>query len=370
MKQLVFAGFMILFIGILIGANIYLSQRLAWYFGVNRVWILNVLFGALTLYMFFGLIPFANAVTAFGQTIYIGAAITMGILLYLLLSVALVDLIRLVSAFSPQTYGVLALSLTLLISTYGAWNASQLKVTSLEVPVKGLKETTKVIHWSDLHLGHFRGKPHLDKIVEATNQQPVEAVFLTGDLFDGRIHLNPEVLEPLKKLDVPVYFVEGNHDGYTGPDTIKQMLRKAGVIVLENEVTQFRDMQILGLNHLLADEGKVNMHATGKGPTIKSVMDSIHLDDSKPSVLLHHSPDGIQYAEKRGIDLYLSGHTHAGQIFPITLVAGLMFDYNKGLHHYKNTCIFVSQGAGTFGPPMRVGTKSEITVVTLIPSEK
>ena len=365
-----FIGFLLLFLGILVGANIYLSQRIAWYFGVNRTWVLNIVFGVMTLYMFFGLIPFANATNTVGLLIYSGAAITMGVLLYLLLSVAVVDVMRLFSALTPQTYGMIALSLTLLVTAYGAWNASQLKVTSLEIPVKDLQKTTKVMHWSDIHLGHFRGKAHLDKIVDATNQQDIEAVFLTGDLFDGRIQLKEETLEPLKRLDVPVYFVEGNHDGYTGPDTIKQMLRKAGVIVLENEVAHFKELQIIGLNHLLADEGKVNMHATGKGPTIKSVMESMPLNDKKPSVLLHHSPDGIQYAEKRGIDLYLSGHTHAGQIFPITLVAGLIFDYNKGLHHFKNTRIFVSQGAGTFGPPMRVGTKSEITVVTLKPLEK
>lgn len=362
-----FIGFLLLFLGILVGANIYLSQRFSWYFGVNRTWMLNIVFGVLTFYMFFGLIPFANSTSLASHLIYGGAAITMGAMLYLLLSVAVVDLTRIFTAFAPQTYGLVALSLTLLVSAYGAWNASQLKITSLDVPVKGLKETTKVMHWSDIHLGHFRGKPHLNKIVEATIQQDIEAVFLTGDLFDGRIQLNKEALEPLKKLEVPVYFVEGNHDGYTGPDTIKKILREVGVIVLENQVAQFKGLQIVGLNHLLADEGKVNMHATGKGPTIKNVMDTIRLEENKPSVLLHHSPDGIQYAEKRGIDLYLSGHTHAGQIFPITLVAGLMFDYNKGLHQYKSSRIFVSQGADTFGPPMRVGTKSEITVVTLKP---
>lgn len=83
--------------------------------------------------------------------------------------------------------------------------------------------------------------------------------------------------------------------------------------------------------------------------------------------MLHHSPDGVRYAHKKGVDLYLAGHTHAGQLFPITLIAGMIYKFNKGLYNYNGTKVFVSQGAGTFGPPMRTGTHSEITVVRLIP---
>jgi len=84
-------------------------------------------------------------------------------------------------------------------------------------------------------------------------------------------------------------------------------------------------------------------------------------------VLLHHSPDGIKYANQHGVDLYLAGHTHAGQLFPIKYIAKLIFDYNKGLRDYNGTKIYVSQGAGTFGPPMRVGTISELTLLKLKP---
>ncbi len=83
--------------------------------------------------------------------------------------------------------------------------------------------------------------------------------------------------------------------------------------------------------------------------------------------MLHHSPDGIKYANEYGIDLYLAGHTHAGQLFPINYLNALLFKYNKGLSDYNGSKIFVSQGAGTFGPPMRVGTKSEISLISLMP---
>lgn len=100
---------------------------------------------------------------------------------------------------------------------------------------------------------------------------------------------------------------------------------------------------------------------------MKSILPGIPTDPDLPTILLHHSPDGIQYANEKGVDLYLTGHTHAGQLFPVTLIGELIYTYNKGLHDYNGTKIFVGEGAGTFGPPMRVGSHSTITVFDLKP---
>ena len=186
-------------------------------------------------------------------------------------------------------------------------------------------------------------------------------------MFDGRINLTKKELFPLTQLKAPVYFIEGNHDRYTGVTTIKSYLREIGVNVLENEMTNWGELQIIGLNHIRADNQTFNMHAAGNSSTIKGTLEKLPIDKNKPTVLLHHSPDGIKYASNNGVDLYLAGHTHAGQLFPIKYIAKLLFAYNKGLHDFKGTKIFVSQGVGTFGPPMRVGTKSEIAVIKLKP---
>ena len=118
---------------------------------------------------------------------------------------------------------------------------------------------------------------------------------------------------------------------------------------------------------MMADSNTYNMHAAGNSSTIKGTLERLQVNKNKPAILLHHSPDGIKYASQYGIDLYLAGHTHAGQLFPIKYIAGLIFEYNKGLHEFNGTKLFVSQGAGTFGPPMRVGTISEMTVIDLVP---
>ncbi|MFC2115982.1 metallophosphoesterase, partial [Bacteroidota bacterium] len=329
-------------------------------FNIESINALYITFALLTVFMVAGTIIFSNSTRVIASLLYILATVTMGALLYMLLSVLLVDLFHFVVKLQPKIYGIMVLAISILISVYGVWNATGLKTSEIEVPIKGLSKEVRAMHLTDIHLGHFRGRSFLQKIAEITNRQVVDVVFITGDLFDGKIQLAARNLEPLGQLSVPVYFVEGNHDKYTGVKLIKQMLRETGIRVLENELIDWGELQIIGLNH---------MHAGEQGATIKAALQSIDTEKDKPTILLHHSPDGIRYANEKGVDLYLAGHTHAGQLFPVNFIAKLLFTYNNGLYDYNGTRIYVSSGAGTFGPPMRVGTKSEITVVKLIPWE-
>lgn len=367
MKQLTPLLFFAILITILVAANIYLTNRFNWYFSIESSKLLYAVFPPMTLLMFFGMMPLSNTTNSLGSLIYILAALIMGTLLYLTLSVMLVDLVKLFTSYSPKTYGFAAIAITFLVVIGGILNAWNIRVTNQDIKLEGLSNGIRVAHLSDIHIGHFRGKKFVQKIVDKTNRQKVDVVFITGDLFDGRINLTKEDLAPLTKLNAPVYFVDGNHDKYTGVKTIKTMLRDIDVQVLENEVTHFSELQIIGLNHMAADSKSFNMHASANGVTIETTLNSINLFKNKPTILLHHSPDGIKYANQHGVDLYLAGHTHAGQLFPVKYIAHLLFDYNKGLHDYKGTKIFVSQGIGTFGPPMRVGTKSELVVLNLMP---
>lgn len=367
MKQFFPWLFLILFLGILTGANIYLARRFNWYFSIENTKILFFVFPAVMLFMIFGMMPLSNTVSRLGSFIYVLAAVTMGVMLYLLLSVLFVDIIHLFTKLSPKTYGIGALSITFLISLYGILNSWNIQITKQEITIKGLNKEIRAMHLSDIHIGHFRGNHFLQKIVNKTNNENVDVVFLTGDLFDGKINLTRKELMPLTQLKAPVYFVEGNHDRYTGVETIKSLLRELGIHVLENELTNWNELQIIGLNHMRADNETYNMHAAGNHATIKRTLEKLPINPNKPAVLLHHSPDGIKYAAEHGVDLYLAGHTHGGQLFPIKYIADLIFAYNKGLYDFMGTKIFVSQGTGTFGPPMRVGTKSEMAIINLKP---
>jgi predicted MPP superfamily phosphohydrolase len=369
MKQLIPFIFMLLFLGILAGANIYLSRRFGWYFSAEQTWPLHLGFAFVTLFMIVGVAAFTNAIGMVGHLIYSMAAVLMGLLLYLLLSVLAIDLLLLLVKLPPRLCGFAVLLLTLAVSVYGIINAFNIRSKEIEVFIPGLKQELRAMHLTDIHLGHFRGPAFLQKLVDKTNDQKVDMVLITGDLYDGKIRFCDACLDPLRALSAPVYFVEGNHDGYSGVERVKSGLRKVGVNVLSNEMVKQGEIQILGLNHMSAEDGKKNMHANGHRATIRSILPGIPTDPEKPIILLHHSPHGIEYANQKGVDLYLSGHTHAGQLFPVNYIGELIYQFNKGLHDYKGTKIYVGEGAGTFGPPMRIGTHSTITVVKLKPGK-
>lgn len=365
MRQIIPLLFLLAFLGILTSASYYLSKRFNWYFSFETPKLLFTSFALSSLFMIVGVLAFSNTTNVFSSILYVFAAFLMGFFLYLLLSVLSVDLLRLFTSFSPKKYGLIAISMTLLISLYGILQARNIQVVEQQITITGLNKEVKAMHLTDLHLGHFRGEKYLQRIVDKTNKQDVDVVFITGDLFDGRINLSLETLAPLKELKAPIYFVEGNHDAYTGVKTIKNLLRQLNVNVLENEVTIWGEFQIVGLNHMMADDSTHNMHAAVRSSTIEKTLQKLSINEQEPSILLHHSPDGIQYANKSGINLYLAGHTHAGQLFPIKYVASMIFKYNQGLHNFNGTQLYVSQGSGTFGPPMRIGTKSEIALLVL-----
>lgn len=364
MKQFFPILFLVIFLGVLISANIYLTRRFTFYFDLKSSRYLYLTFASVTVFMIAGIMVFSNAASGFANLAYSAASIFMGFMLYLLLAVLAVHLLSVLVQLQPKILGTASLALAVLVTTLGIWNAMYKRVTRVDIPVKGLKKEVKIMHLSDIHIGHFWGPKTLQKIVDKTNQEKPDVVFITGDLFDGKIRLNKASIEPLKELSAPVYFVEGNHDGYSGAQEVKAKLREIGVSVLENEVTHFGELQIIGLNHMRAD------HPNGgnpERPTIQSSLSQLNIFDGPPTVLLHHSPDGVEYANRHGVDLYLAGHTHNGQLFPINLLIPLFYKYNKGLFNYNGTHIYVSQGAGAFGPPMRVGTISEMPLLTLKP---
>ena len=367
MKQFIPIIILVLFLAFLAWANFYMAKRFSFYFDLKSTCPLYIGFGLLTVFMIAGIAFLTNSEGAFANLAYSAAAITMGFLLYLLLSVTMVDLIRLMVKTQPKIYGIAALSIAVLVSGFGVWNAMQKRVRQIEITLNGLNREITAVQLSDIHIGHFWGVKTLQNIVEKTNALNPDVVFITGDLFDGRIRLNKSSLDPLKQMKAPVYFVEGNHDGYSGAPEIKKMLREIGVNVLENEVTHFSELQIIGLDHLRADSNSTDIHTSAHKPTIKTVLNNLNIFPDQPTILLHHSPDGVEFANQHGVGLYLAGHTHNGQLFPFNFVVKMVYKYNKGLHNYKGTQIYVSQGTGAFGPPMRVGTISEITLFHLKP---
>ncbi len=359
--------FPLLFFATIVIAIGYLSRRTAFIFGCKPTWFYigyTLLLVATFVFTFGGASAWTN--NAICHILFCIFSTLLGVLLYLLLIMIVVDIVQLFAHFSPRIFGTIVSILTTVICTGGIINAFTPRLTPVSVELSNLQQPVRAVLLTDTHLGHFRGQHHLQKIVRKVNAAKPDIIFFTGDCFESPYNLNLRTLEPLKQLSAPIYFVAGNHDGYVGTDSVKALLRQVGVHVLETETVEDHGLQIVGLDYMRADEQDGNsMHAPVGDATIESVCKELIHKGDLPLVVLHHNPCGGEYLEKAGVDLYLAGHTHGGQLYPLIWINDRLFQFNRGLYRLGNMQAYTSCGSGTFGPPMRIGTRSEITVMEM-----
>ena len=363
---------LILITAILVLSIGYLSSRTAWLTGTRLLWWCLAYTAALIL-SFVAMGTYAADFTT-GPVMHrltVFLCHLLGVLVILLLSFLVVDLVHLAVPFSKKVFGISVLVLTAGLSAYGFFHAATPKLKEVNIELPQLQNEITAVQLSDVHLGHFRGRNHLRKLVDKVNACNPELIFLTGDFLESRYNCSEEVIEPVRELKAPVFFVDGNHDTYVNATRVKQLCRAVGMRVLENEAVEYAGLQIIGLDYMVADnQARDDMHAAISSETIQSVMAGMAVSDSLPTVVLHHSPVGAKYMDEAGADLFLAGHTHGGQFFPLTLINERLFEYNRGLHQCGDMKVYISCGSGTFGLPMRIGTDSEITLLHLKPKTR
>ncbi|MGA6155463.1 metallophosphoesterase [Stenotrophomonas sp. NPDC087984] len=211
---------------------------------------------------------------------------------------------------------------------------------------------------SDIHLGPILGRAHTQRVVEAVNRTNPDLIAVVGDLVDGSVADLGPAAEPLRALRARhgSYFVTGNHEYYSGADEWVDHVRELGLRPLENERAELPGFDLAGVNDIAGE-------SEGHGPDFGKALGD--RDRSRASVLLAHQPVVIHDAVKAGVDLQLSGHTHGGQVWPGTYVAELANPTAAGLERYGDTQLYVTRGAGAWGPPVRVGAPPDVTVVEL-----
>ncbi|MGP3945551.1 metallophosphoesterase [Streptomyces sp. 6N106] len=211
---------------------------------------------------------------------------------------------------------------------------------------------------SDIHLGPILGRAHTQRVVEAVNHTNPDLIAVVGDLVDGSVADLGPAAEPLRALRARhgSYFVTGNHEYYSGADAWLDHVGELGLRPLENERTELPGFDLAGVNDVAGE-------SEGQGPDFGKALGG--RDRSRASVLLAHQPVVIHDAVKAGVDLQLSGHTHGGQVWPGTYVAELANPTAAGLERYGDTQLYVTRGAGAWGPPVRVGAPPDVTVVEL-----
>jgi predicted MPP superfamily phosphohydrolase len=242
---------------------------------------------------------------------------------------------------------------------YGVFNANWTRITRTTVRLANLPAAwrgRRAALISDLHLGHVRNGSFLRRMVTKILKEEPDAIFIAGDLYDGTAIDARRAAEPLSKLVAPhgVYFVAGNHEQFGDDSKYLDAITAAGVRVLSDEKVEVDGLQIIGVPY---------RDARQEGP-FASVLRGLQLDRNHASILLTHAPDHPEIAEAAGVSLQLSGHTHLGQFIPWTwMVRRIYRQFAYGLSRIGKMQVFTSSGAGTWGPPLRLGSNPEIVML-------
>ncbi|MEU3980377.1 metallophosphoesterase [Streptomyces sp. NPDC026672] len=243
--------------------------------------------------------------------------------------------------------------------TYGVLRGPRVK--RVTVPLAKLPRSAdgyRIAVVSDIHLGPVLGRDFAQRVVDTVNGTQPDLIAVVGDLVDGSVKDLGPAAAPLSRLSARhgSFFVTGNHEYFSGAEQWVEEVRRLGLHPLENARTELPGFDLAGVNDVAGE-------SEGHGPDFGRALGD--RDRARACVLLAHQPVQIHDAVRHGVDLQLSGHTHGGQLWPGNLVAEAANPTVAGLERYGDTQLYVSRGAGAWGPPTRVWAPSDITVIEL-----
>jgi len=254
---------------------------------------------------------------------------------------------------------VITFGLALVVSLYGIINAARPRLKHITVRLPNLPEswrTRTAALVTDTHLGPVRSYGSLRRIVSAIAGQRPDLVLIGGDFYDGTAADYDGLARPWTGLSVPfgIHFIAGNHEEFSDSRKYFDALEKSGVNVLGHDKLTLDGLQFVGVHY----------HNASHPDRLRSNLQRAAIDRTQPSILLTHAPDHPQVAAEEGISLQLSGHTHRGQFFPFTRIVDRVYrQFAYGLQRCGDLFVYTSCGAGTWGPPLRVGTTPEIVMI-------
>ena len=313
---------------------------------------------------------FSNPVV---RVIYWAAAVWLGFVSFFLWGSVVVRLVSLAIKFShlaanPHAFRApvaeVIYSIAALAGIYGLVNARIIRIRRVPVRIPNLPASwrgRRAVMMSDLHLGPINGVRFCRRVVAAASGLKPDAVFIPGDLFDGTKGDLDKLVAPFRELTPPlgIYFSTGNHEEFTSPKPYIDAITKAGIRVLASEQVVVDGLRIAGVMY---HDSSSPLHMKAALSSMRSA--DPHSGDARAGILLNHAPTRLPIVEQAGFSLQLSGHTHGGQIFPFTWITRRVYGrFTRGLHSFGSLEVYTSTGAGTWGPPMRVGTRPEIVLI-------
>ena len=278
--------------------------------------------------------------------------------LYMVLALLVTDISKL---FVPtlKTYGfVVSFGFTVCLLTYGYFNYKHPDINHLDItldkPLQG--QPMKIVAISDVHLGNGTRKPQLQKFVEMINAQEPDLIIIGGDLIDNSLIplYQQKMAEELNQLKAPmgIYLAPGNHEYISGMEACEQFLKETPIRLLRDSiVTLPNGLQLIGR------DDRSNRRRLPIAELMKQA------DSTKPTLLIDHQPYEVAKKDSLGIDIQFSGHTHRGQVWPLSLLVDNMYEQSHGYRRWSNSHVYVSSGLSLWGPPFRIGTKSDMLVM-------
>ena len=280
--------------------------------------------------------------------------------LYLLLVFIVADIASLChllpkTLLKDSTAGFLgAIGIVALIMTLGAIHYPHKFREELTLTTdKPLEKPLTIVLASDLHIGYHNRRAELARWVNLINAEKPDLVLIGGDIIDRSLRPVTEghYEEEFRRLEAPVWTVLGNHESYAGLAQAEQFFEAAGIRVLKDSVAHFKGVDVIGRKDRSARS--------------RAVLQDLAEGLEGFTLLLDHQPNHLEEAEQAGIDFQFSGHTHRGQVWPVSWVTDLMFEKSWGHYRKGDTRYYISSGLGLWGAKIRVGTRSEYLVLKL-----
>lgn len=295
-------------------------------------------------------------------TCYEVANSSLIILLYLFMLFLVLDLGRLVRILPRTilynnwgtTIGIVVLMTV--IFTYGYFHYKHKYREDIRLTTeKSMAKPIKLVMMSDLHLGYHNRREELRRWVDMMNEEHADAILIAGDIIDMSIRPLKEekMYEEFKRLNAPIYACLGNHEYYSGEPDAQKFYEQAGIHLLRDSCAVVGDLCVIGR------DDRTNQHRK----TLADIMKQA--DRSKFTILLDHQPYHLEQAERQKIDFQFSGHTHHGQVWPISWITENIYECAFGAHQRSGTRYYVSSGIGIWGGKFRIGTRSEYIVATI-----
>lgn len=220
---------------------------------------------------------------------------------------------------------------------------------------KPLEQPLTVVMASDLHIGYHNRKAELERWVDIVNSEKPDLVLIGGDIIDLSIRpvVEGNYAESFRRVSAPVVAVLGNHEYYSNANKTELFFKDAGIVLLKDSAIHFKGLNIIGR------DDRTNPHRL----SIDQLKEKHSIFNSHFSILLDHQPYHLEEAETAGIDFQFSGHTHRGQVWPLSWVTDALYEQSWGHHQRGHTHYYISSGLGIWGPKIRIGTRSEYFVL-------